>query len=96
MGEHTNDLRTVRLLTDVWWHTIVPTKRKERSGYSTQKRGLSRLFWALGRNSQPKHATGADHPIVGSPGSGNPDWGRHGDCGTSQTVESFCHDKNKQ
>ena len=23
--------------TDVWWHTIVPTNGKERTGYSTQK-----------------------------------------------------------
>ena len=23
--------------TDVWWHTIVPTNGKERTGYATQK-----------------------------------------------------------
>lgn len=26
-----------KLPTDVWWHTIVPTKSKERTGYPTQK-----------------------------------------------------------
>ncbi|MGI9579322.1 MAG: DNA-methyltransferase, partial [Microthrixaceae bacterium] len=26
-----------KLPTDVWWHTIVPTKGKEKTGYPTQK-----------------------------------------------------------
>ena len=26
-----------KLPTDVWWHTIVPTRGKERTGYATQK-----------------------------------------------------------
>lgn len=26
-----------KLPTDVWWHTIVPTNGKERTGYPTQK-----------------------------------------------------------
>src|SRR6478736_5557089 len=26
-----------KLPTDVWWHTIVPTNGRERTGYATQK-----------------------------------------------------------
>jgi site-specific DNA-methyltransferase (adenine-specific) len=26
-----------KTLTDVWWHTIVPTNGKEKTGYPTQK-----------------------------------------------------------
>ena len=26
-----------KLLTDVWWHSIVPTNGKEKTGYATQE-----------------------------------------------------------
>jgi site-specific DNA-methyltransferase (adenine-specific) len=29
--------KKVKTLTDTWWHTIVPTNRKEKTGYPTQK-----------------------------------------------------------
>lgn len=40
-----------KLPTDVWWHTIVPTNGKEKTGYATQKPEgvLTRIFQASSR-----------------------------------------------
>mgnify|MGYP000041234993 FL=1 len=41
-----------KLPTDVWWHTIVPTNSRERTGYPTQKpRGILRRI--IGASSRP-------------------------------------------
>ncbi|MCY4631360.1 MAG: site-specific DNA-methyltransferase [bacterium] len=41
-----------KLPTDVWWHTIVPTNGKEKTGYATQKpEGILRRI--LSASSQP-------------------------------------------
>ena len=41
-----------KLPTDVWWHTIVPTSGKEKTGYATQKpEGILRRI--LSASSQP-------------------------------------------
>ena len=42
-----------KTLTDTWWHTIVPTNGKERTGYSTQK-PLGILKWIVKVSSPPK------------------------------------------
>ncbi len=42
-----------KTLTDTWWHTIVPTNGKERTGYSTQK-PLGILKWIVQVSSPPK------------------------------------------
>jgi site-specific DNA-methyltransferase (adenine-specific) len=41
-----------KLPTDVWWHTIVPTSSKERTGYPTQK-PLGVLRRIVGASSRP-------------------------------------------
>ena len=41
-----------KLPTDVWWHTIVPTNGKEKTGYASQKpEGILRRI--LSASSQP-------------------------------------------
>jgi site-specific DNA-methyltransferase (adenine-specific) len=41
-----------KLPTDVWWHTIVPTNGKEKTGYPTQKpEGI--LKWIIQASSRP-------------------------------------------
>jgi site-specific DNA-methyltransferase (adenine-specific) len=41
-----------KLPTDVWWHTIVPTSSRERTGYPTQK-PLGILRRVVGASSRP-------------------------------------------
>lgn len=41
-----------KLPTDVWWHTIVPTNSRERTGYPTQK-PLGILKWIVQASSNP-------------------------------------------
>ncbi|GAC1340438.1 MAG: hypothetical protein NVSMB29_09300 [Candidatus Dormibacteria bacterium] len=41
-----------KLPTDVWWHTIVPTNSRERTGYPTQK-PLGILRRIIGASSRP-------------------------------------------
>lgn len=50
--------------TDVWWHTIVPTNGKERTGYPTQKPvGILRRILAV-------HSNPGDHVLDFFAGSG--------------------------
>ena len=46
-----------KLPTDVWWHTIVPTNGREKTGYPTQK--PEGIVAADGRSPRPARATGA-------------------------------------
>ena len=59
--------------TDVWWHTIVPTNSKERTGYPTQPLGIMRRIIAV--HSNPGIRCSTSSLAAARPGRRRRSWG---------------------